>query len=177
MSGNLNRVAPKEPPRTLYCSFCGKSQHEVALLIAGPQVFICNECMSLCADMVNQHVPKGENQSAEKVLVLKDFEFVPSILSGRVLMQQVFGDTDIAEVRAGAMVARLVYALQANLQGKLATATELKEQLGVLAQREDALKRDVLSFRTSLEEKETLLSELIETRVEIQARLEGLEQV
>ena len=37
---------------TLYCSFCGKSQHEVAKLIAGPKVFICDECVALCADIV-----------------------------------------------------------------------------------------------------------------------------
>jgi len=34
--------------RTLYCSFCGKSQHKVARLIAGPEVYICNECVELC---------------------------------------------------------------------------------------------------------------------------------
>jgi ATP-dependent Clp protease ATP-binding subunit ClpX len=39
---------------TLYCSFCGKSQHEVQKLIAGPTVFICNECVELCADIVEE---------------------------------------------------------------------------------------------------------------------------
>jgi hypothetical protein len=38
--------------RKLYCSFCGKSQDEVAKLIAGPTVFICNECVALCTDIV-----------------------------------------------------------------------------------------------------------------------------
>jgi len=37
---------------TLYCSFCGKSQHDVAKLIAGPDVFICDECVSLCDDVL-----------------------------------------------------------------------------------------------------------------------------
>jgi ATP-dependent Clp protease ATP-binding subunit ClpX len=37
---------------TLYCSFCGKSQHEVFKLIAGPTVFICDECVALCSDLV-----------------------------------------------------------------------------------------------------------------------------
>lgn len=37
---------------TLYCSFCGKSQHEVEKLIAGPRVFICDECVSLCMDII-----------------------------------------------------------------------------------------------------------------------------
>jgi hypothetical protein len=44
--------APASPPKTLYCSFCGKSQHEVRKLIAGPTVFICDECVALCADIV-----------------------------------------------------------------------------------------------------------------------------
>jgi ClpX C4-type zinc finger/Glyoxalase superfamily protein len=39
-------------PRTLYCSFCGKSQHEVRKLIAGPSVFICDACVDLCTDIV-----------------------------------------------------------------------------------------------------------------------------
>jgi hypothetical protein len=40
------------PPNTLYCSFCGKSQHEVQKLIAGPEVFICDECVDLCTGIV-----------------------------------------------------------------------------------------------------------------------------
>lgn len=36
----------------LYCSFCGKSQHEVAKLIAGPTVYICDECVEICADII-----------------------------------------------------------------------------------------------------------------------------
>lgn len=37
---------------TMYCSFCGKSQHDVPKLIAGPEVFICNECVVLCNDII-----------------------------------------------------------------------------------------------------------------------------
>jgi hypothetical protein len=40
--------AAEDGPKTLYCSFCGKSQHDVQSLIAGPAVFICNECVGLC---------------------------------------------------------------------------------------------------------------------------------
>ena len=39
---------------TLYCSFCGKSQHEVRKLIAGPTVFICDECVELCMDIIKE---------------------------------------------------------------------------------------------------------------------------
>jgi hypothetical protein len=41
----------KGPPKLLYCSFCGKSQREVTQLVAGPTVFICDECIDLCADI------------------------------------------------------------------------------------------------------------------------------
>ena len=40
--------------KLLYCSFCGKSQHEVRKLIAGPTVFVCDECVELCMDIVDR---------------------------------------------------------------------------------------------------------------------------
>ncbi len=43
--------------KTLYCSFCGKSQHEVKKLIAGPSVFICDECIDLCNDIIREELP------------------------------------------------------------------------------------------------------------------------
>ena len=43
--------------KTLYCSFCGKSQHEVKKLIAGPSVFICDECIDLCIDIIRDELP------------------------------------------------------------------------------------------------------------------------
>ena len=43
-----------ESKNTLYCSFCGKSQHEVRKLIAGPTVFICDECVELCMDIIKE---------------------------------------------------------------------------------------------------------------------------
>lgn len=42
---------------TLYCSFCGKSQHDVKKLIAGPSIFICDECIELCADIIKESAP------------------------------------------------------------------------------------------------------------------------
>jgi len=42
---------------TLYCSFCGKSQHEVDKLVAGPSIFICNECTDLCYGIVHKDEP------------------------------------------------------------------------------------------------------------------------
>lgn len=43
-----------EAKSTLYCSFCGKSQHEIRKLIAGPTVFICDECVELCLDIIRE---------------------------------------------------------------------------------------------------------------------------
>ena len=44
----------QDSKQTLYCSFCGKSQHEVKKLIAGPSVFVCNECVELCNDIISE---------------------------------------------------------------------------------------------------------------------------
>jgi ATP-dependent Clp protease ATP-binding subunit ClpX len=50
--------------KNLYCSFCGKSQHEVRKLIAGPSVFICDECIDLCNDIIRDEVTATESESA-----------------------------------------------------------------------------------------------------------------
>ena len=53
--------------KVLYCSFCGKSQHEVKKLIAGPSVFICDECIDLCTDIIQEEIaklPKEEGADA-----------------------------------------------------------------------------------------------------------------
>ncbi|HLS99173.1 MAG TPA: ClpX C4-type zinc finger protein, partial [Porticoccaceae bacterium] len=42
--------------KLLYCSFCGKSQHEVRKLIAGPSVFVCDECVDLCNDIIREEI-------------------------------------------------------------------------------------------------------------------------
>ena len=53
--------------KVLYCSFCGKSQHEVKKLIAGPSVFICDECIELCNDIIRDEVPaEGTDTKAAK---------------------------------------------------------------------------------------------------------------
>jgi ATP-dependent Clp protease ATP-binding subunit ClpX len=53
--------------KVLYCSFCGKSQHEVKKLIAGPSVFICDECIELCNDIIRDEVPvEGADAKAAK---------------------------------------------------------------------------------------------------------------
>src|SRR6267142_5108562 len=48
----MNKVGGSNTKNTLYCSFCGKSQHELRKLIAGPTVYICNECVELCMGII-----------------------------------------------------------------------------------------------------------------------------
>ena len=50
----MNKASGGDGKNTLYCSFCGKSQHEVRKLIAGPTVFICDECVELCMDIIKE---------------------------------------------------------------------------------------------------------------------------
>ena len=50
----MSKSDDNDEKNTLYCSFCGKSQHEVRKLIAGPNVFICNECVELCNDIIRE---------------------------------------------------------------------------------------------------------------------------
>src|SRR5438094_460667 len=48
----MSKIDGSDSKNPLYCSFCGKSQHEVRKLIAGPTVFICDECVELCLDII-----------------------------------------------------------------------------------------------------------------------------
>ena len=63
MANNSN----SDSKNTLYCSFCGKSQHEVRKLIAGPTVFICDECVELCMDIIREETKSAGLKSSEGV--------------------------------------------------------------------------------------------------------------
>ncbi len=65
----MNKTGGGDSKNTLYCSFCGKSQHEVRKLIAGPTVFICDECVELCMDIIREE---------HKTTVLKSRDGVPT---------------------------------------------------------------------------------------------------
>jgi ATP-dependent Clp protease ATP-binding subunit ClpX len=62
----------KETKNTLYCSFCGKSQHEVRKLIAGPTVFICDECVELCMDIIKEENKSNFSKNEEGVPTPKE---------------------------------------------------------------------------------------------------------
>ena len=53
--------------KLLYCSFCGKSQHEVRKLIAGPSVFVCDECVELCNDIIREELEDRAERARDKL--------------------------------------------------------------------------------------------------------------
>src|SRR6187455_1618487 len=59
MDESMTKLSGSDSKSTLYCSFCGKSQHEVRKLIAGPTVFICDECVELCNDIIREETKGG----------------------------------------------------------------------------------------------------------------------
>ncbi len=67
-----NNSSGSDSKNTLYCSFCGKSQHEVRKLIAGPTVFICDECVELCMDIIREETKSTGIKSAEGVPTPKE---------------------------------------------------------------------------------------------------------
>ncbi|MBS7690161.1 ATP-dependent Clp protease ATP-binding subunit ClpX [Pseudomonas lalucatii] len=72
--------------KLLYCSFCGKSQHEVRKLIAGPSVFICDECVDLCNDIIREEVQEAQAESsAHKLPAPKE---ISTILDQYVIGQE-----------------------------------------------------------------------------------------
>jgi ATP-dependent Clp protease ATP-binding subunit ClpX len=91
----MSKSTSGESKNTLYCSFCGKSQHEVRKLIAGPTVFICDECVELCMDIIRE-----ENRTA----LVKSKDGVPSPQDIRkVLDDYVIGQDHAKRVLAVAV--------------------------------------------------------------------------
>ncbi|QDL92775.1 ATP-dependent Clp protease ATP-binding subunit ClpX [Paroceanicella profunda] len=68
----MSKSGTTDSKNTLYCSFCGKSQHEVRKLIAGPTVFICDECVELCMDIIREESKSTLVKSTEGVPTPRD---------------------------------------------------------------------------------------------------------
>ena len=91
----MSKVSGSDSKNTLYCSFCGKSQHEVRKLIAGPTVFICDECVELCMDIIRE-----ENKSS----LVKSRDGVPTPQEiSNVLDDYVIGQAHAKRVLAVAV--------------------------------------------------------------------------
>ncbi len=82
----MNDQGGGDKDKLLYCSFCGKSQHEVRKLIAGPSVFICDECVDLCNDIISEEIQEGK--SGDKTEKLPTPIEIKAILDQYVIDQQ-----------------------------------------------------------------------------------------
>ncbi|HEY6336256.1 MAG TPA: ATP-dependent Clp protease ATP-binding subunit ClpX [Alphaproteobacteria bacterium] len=86
----MNKSSGGDSKNTLYCSFCGKSQHEVRKLIAGPTVFICDECVELCMDIIREE---------HKTTLVRSRDGVPSPRDIRLVLDDyVIGQTHAKKV-------------------------------------------------------------------------------
>jgi ATP-dependent Clp protease ATP-binding subunit ClpX len=82
----MTKSSGSDSKSTLYCSFCGKSQHEVRKLIAGPTVFICDECVELCMDIIREETKNNLVKSSDGVPTPND---ICRILDDYVIGQQM----------------------------------------------------------------------------------------
>jgi ATP-dependent Clp protease ATP-binding subunit ClpX len=81
-----NTTNSNDGGKLLYCSFCGKSQHEVRKLIAGPSVFICDECVDLCNDIIREEVQESGSEASQDHLPVP--QEINAILDEYVIGQQ-----------------------------------------------------------------------------------------
>ncbi len=102
-----------EDTKLLYCSFCNKSQHQVRKLIAGPSVFICDECVELCNDIILEEVQKLESDSSSSDSLPKPKEIKD------ILNQYVIGQDQAKKILAVA-----VYNHYKRLQRSNSSSTE-----------------------------------------------------
>jgi ClpX C4-type zinc finger/Glyoxalase superfamily protein len=84
-AGSTVGVPDPTLPEILYCSFCGKSQHEVRKLVAGPAVYICDECVDLCTDIVDEQLLRlieGDAQAASSMSTERLLHYVEHASKG-----------------------------------------------------------------------------------------------
>ena len=102
--------------KLLYCSFCGKSQHEVRKLIAGPSVFVCDECVELCNDIIREELENRAERARDK-------------LPKPVEIKKVLDDYVIGQERAKKVLAVAVYNHYKRLQTRAQGGTRAKDEV------------------------------------------------
>ncbi len=86
----MSNSSGSDSKNTLYCSFCGKSQHEVRKLIAGPTVFICDECVELCMDIIREETKSAGIKSSDGVPTPKEIcEVLDDYVIGQATAKKV----------------------------------------------------------------------------------------
>ena len=109
----MSKTTGGESKNTLYCSFCGKSQHEVRKLIAGPTVFICDECVELCMDIIREE---------HKTSLVKSGDGVPTPQD----ICEVLDDYVIGQFRAKRVLSVAVHNHYKRLNHSAGTGSEIE---------------------------------------------------
>jgi ATP-dependent Clp protease ATP-binding subunit ClpX len=104
--------------KLLYCSFCGKSQHEVRKLIAGPSVFVCDECVELCNDIIREELEDRAERARDK-------------LPKPTEIKKVLDDYVIGQERAKRVLSVAVYNHYKRLQTRSGSATRGKDDVEI----------------------------------------------
>ncbi|MFO7954605.1 ATP-dependent Clp protease ATP-binding subunit ClpX [Thioalkalivibrio sp.] len=102
-----DETTPSADGKLLYCSFCGKSQHEVRKLIAGPSVFICDECVELCNDIIREemqeagHTERDSLPTPHEIRAILDDYVIGQNSAKKILSVAVYNHYKRLQARAG----------------------------------------------------------------------------
>ena len=151
-SGSTAGHQAPAPQAVLYCSFCGKTQHEVRSLVAGPHVFICDECIDLCSDIIDEQLLRlieGDVESARTMSTERLAHYVEHAGKGeqrnRLVLQRI--ERMLALRRRAAPVDDDVLTSSATIHLKNKTVDEL---LVMQKFSQDQLKRYEQALRTAM---------------------------